>query len=83
MVFTKLYSKEDVMETSISGWVWGGIGFVATVALGFFSPYIMSGLSQAARPIVKGVVKGCLQVEATYTDLVAEAQAELTNSSSS
>ena len=71
------------METSITGWVWAGIGFVATTAFGFFSPYIMSGLTQTVRPVVKGVVKGCLVVEASYSDLVAEAQAELTHSSSS
>ena len=71
------------METSVSGWLWAGVGFVATAALGYFSPYIISGLKQSARPLVKGIVKGGLMVEATYSALVAEAQTELTNSSSS
>lgn len=73
------------METSITGWVWAGIGLAATAALGFFSPYIMAGLAQAVRPVVKGAVKGYLVVEAGCSDLVNEAQAEaeLTHSPSS
>ena len=71
------------METSITGWIWAGIGFVATAAVGYFSPYIISGLQQSVRPVVKGIVKGGLMIEATYSDLVSEAQAELTHSSSS
>ena len=71
------------MEPSVTGWVWAGIGFVATAAVGYFSPYIISGLQQTVRPVVKGVVKGGLMVEATFSDLVSEAQAELTHSSSS
>ena len=71
------------METSATGWIWAGIGFVATAAVGYFSPYIISGLQQSVRPVVKGIVKGGLMIEATYSDLVNEAQAELTHSSSS
>ena len=71
------------METSITGWIWAGIGFLATAAVGYFSPYIVSGLKEGVRPLVKGVVKGGLVVEATFSDLVSEAQAELTHSSSS
>jgi len=71
------------METSIAGWVWAGIGLAATAAVGFFSPYIMAGLSQAVRPVVKGVVKGYLVVESGCSDLVNEAQTEVTTSSSS
>ena len=71
------------METSVTGWIWAGIGFVATAAVGYFSPYIISGLQQSVRPVVKGIVKGGLMIEATYSDLVNEAQAELTHSSSS
>ena len=71
------------METSISGWLWAGVGFVATAALGYFSPYIISGLKQSVRPVVKGIVRGGLMVEATFSDLVSEAQAELANSPSS
>lgn len=70
------------MEPSVTGWIWAGIGFVATAAVGYFSPYIMAGLSQAVRPVVKGAVKGYLVVEAGCSDLVSEAQAELANSSS-
>jgi len=71
------------METSVTGWIWAGIGFVATAAVGYFSPYIISGLQQTVRPMVKGIVKGGLVVEATFSDLVSEAQSELTRSSSS
>jgi len=71
------------METGVAGMVWAGVGFVATAALGYFSPYIISGLQQSVRPVVKGIVKGGLLVEATFSDLVSEAQAELAQSSSS
>lgn len=71
------------METGVAGLVWGAIGFAATAAVGYFSPYIISGLQQSVRPVIKGIVKGGLIVEATYSDLVSEAQAELTHSSSS
>ncbi len=71
------------METGVAGLVWGAIGFVATAAVGYFSPYIISGLQQSVRPVIKGIVKGGLIVEATYSDLVSEVQAELTHSSSS
>jgi hypothetical protein len=71
------------METSVTGWIWAGIGFVATAAVGYFSPYIIAGLKEGVRPLVKGVVKGGLIVESTFSDLVSEAQAELTHSSSS
>ena len=71
------------METSITGWIWAGIGFVATAAVGYFSPYIISGLQQSVRPVVKGIVKGGLIIDATFSELVSEAQAELKHSSSS
>jgi hypothetical protein len=67
------------MEASVTGWIWAGIGLAATAAVGFFSPYIIAGLSQAVRPVVKGAVKGYLVVEAGCSDLVNEAQADLTN----
>ncbi|MCA9453441.1 MAG: hypothetical protein H6750_06205 [Nitrospiraceae bacterium] len=71
------------METGVAGLIWGAIGFVATAAVGYFSPYIISGLQQSVRPVVKGVVKGGLIIEATFSELVTEARAELTHSSSS
>lgn len=71
------------METSVTGWIWAGIGFVATAAVGYLSPYIISGLKQGVRPLVKEIVKGGLVVEATFSDLVREAEQELTVSSSS
>ncbi|MDT3776771.1 hypothetical protein PJI16_04255 [Nitrospira sp. MA-1] len=71
------------METGVAGLVWGAIGFAATAAVGYFSPYIISGLQQSVRPVIKGIVMGGLIVEATYSDLVSEVQAELTHSSSS
>ena len=71
------------MESSVSGWIWAGIGFVATAAVGYFSPYIISGLKQGVRPLVKEIVKGGLVVEATFSNLVREAQRELTKPPSS
>ncbi|MCA9497660.1 MAG: hypothetical protein MRJ67_16645 [Nitrospirales bacterium] len=71
------------METGVAGLVWGAIGFVATAAVGYISPYIISGLQQSVRPVVKGIVKGGLIIDATFSELVSEAQAELTHSSSS
>ena len=70
------------MEISVTGLIWAGIGLAATAAVGFFSPYIMAGLSQAVRPVVKGAVKGYLVVEASCSDLVNEAQDESTHSPS-
>ncbi|GJL70446.1 MAG: hypothetical protein NPIRA06_30810 [Nitrospirales bacterium] len=71
------------METGVAGLVWGAIGFAATAAVGYLSPYIISGLQQSVRPVIKGIVKGGLIMEATYSDMVSEVQAELTRSSSS
>lgn len=72
-----------MVETGVAGLVWGAVGFAATAALGYFSPYIISGLQQSIRPVIKGIVKGGLIMEATYSDLVSEVQAELTHSSAS
>lgn len=72
-----------MVETGVAGLVWGAVGFAATAALGYFSPYIISGLQQSIRPVIKGIVKGGLIMEATYSDLVSEVQVELTHSSAS
>ena len=69
------------METSVTGWICAGIGLVATVVVGYFSPYFIPRLQQTVRPVVKGIVKRGLVAGATISDLGNEVQAELTQSS--